>query len=573
MYIAEVPNRNSPPTYLLRESYRENGKVKNRTLANLSHLPYRQIQLIRRVLKGEALVPIDDAFGITRSVPHGHVQAVLQMIRQLGLPRLIASGACRERDLIVAVIAQRILHPSSKLAATRLWKTTTLAEELGVVDAEVDEVYDALDWLLARQKRIENKLAQRHLVDGDRVMYDVSSSSYTGRTCVLARFGNNRDGISGLPCIVYGVMTDVVGRPVAVDVYPGNTGDPTTLPEQIDKLKNRFGLQRVVVVGDRGMLTQTQIDALRKRPGLGWLSALRSDAIRKLIDKGRMERSLFDEVNLAEISSPDFPGERLVACYNPILAERRQKKREALLAATEAKFQGIAAEVARRTKTPLAKDEIGVKVGRVLNQFKVGKHFQLTIEENRFAWQRKQDAIEKEAALDGIYVIRTSEPAEKLSAENAVRGYKQLADVEQAFRSLKGLDLLVRPICHRLEDRVRAHVFVCLLAYYVQWHLKQAWAPLLFADEHLAEHRAQRDPVASAEPADEVKAKKAARQTEDGHQLHSFRTLLAELAKQCRNTCEFGEGKSPVSFTKITDPSLLHSEALRLLEQFCSQQP
>lgn len=573
MYIAEVPNRNSPPTYLLRESYRENGKVKNRTLANLSHLPYRQIQLIRRVLKGEALVPIDDAFGITRSVPHGHVQAVLQMIRQLGLPRLIASGACRERDLIVAVIAQRILHPSSKLAATRLWKTTTLAEELGVVDAEVDEVYDALDWLLARQKRIENKLAQRHLVDGDRVMYDVSSSSYTGRTCVLARFGNNRDGISGLPCIVYGVMTDVVGRPVAVDVYPGNTGDPTTLPEQIDKLKNRFGLERVVVVGDRGMLTQTQIDALRKRPGLGWLSALRSDAIRKLIDKGRMERSLFDEVNLAEISSPDFPGERLVACYNPILAERRQKKREALLAATEAKFQGIAAEVARRTKTPLAKDEIGVKVGRVLNQFKVGKHFQLTIEENRFAWQRKQDAIEKEAALDGIYVIRTSEPAEKLSAENAVRGYKQLADVEQAFRSLKGLDLLVRPICHRLEDRVRAHVFVCLLAYYVQWHLKQAWAPLLFADEHLAEHRAQRDPVASAEPADEVKAKKAARQTEDGHQLHSFRTLLAELAKQCRNTCEFGEGKSPVSFTKITDPSLLHSEALRLLEQFCSQQP
>jgi transposase len=573
MYIAEVPNRRSPPTYLLRESYRENGKVKNRTLANLSHLPYRQIQLIRRVLKGEALVPIDEAFGITRSVPHGHVQAVLQMIRQLKLPRLIASGACRERDLIVAVIAQGILHPSSKLAATRLWKTTTLAEELGVVDAEVEEVYDALDWLLARQKRIENKLAQRHLADGDRVMYDVSSSSYTGRTCVLARFGNNRDGISGLPCIVYGVMTDVVGRPVAVEVYPGNTGDPTTLPDQIDKLKNRFGLERVVVVGDRGMLTQTQIDALRKRPGLGWLSALRSDAIRKLIDKGRIERSLFDEVNLAEISSPDFPGERLVACYNPILAERRQKKREALLVATEAKFQGIAAEVARRTKTPLAKDEIGVKVGRVLNQFKVGKHFQLTIEENRFAWQRKQDAIEKEAALDGIYVIRTSEPAEKLSAENAVRGYKQLGDVEQAFRSLKGLDLLVRPIRHRLEDRVKAHVFVCLLGYYVQWHLKQAWAPLLFADEHLAEHRAQRDPVASAEPADEVKAKKAARQTEDGHQLHSFRTLLAELAKQCRNTCEFGEGKSPVSFTKITDPSLLHSEALRLLEQFCSQQP
>ncbi len=573
MYIAEVPNRNSPPTYLLRESYRENGKVKNRTLANLSHLPDRQIQLIRRVLKGEALVPIDDAFRITRSLPHGHVQALLQMIRQLGLPRLIASRASRQRDLIVAVIAQRILHPSSKLAATRWWKTTTLAEELGVVDADVDEVYDALDWLFARQKRIENKLAQRHLADGDRVMYDVSSSSYTGRTCVLARFGNNRDGISRLPCIVYGVLTDVVGRPVAVDVYPGNTGDPTTLPDQLDKLKHRFGLERVVVVGDRGMLTQTQIDALRKRPGLGWLSALRSDAIRKLIDKGRIARSLFDEVNLAEISSPDFPGERLVACYNPILAERRQKKREALLAATEAKFQRIAAEVARRTKTPLGKDEIGVKVGRVLNQFKVGKHFQLTIEDDRFEWQRREAAIAKEAALDGIYVIRTSEPAERLSAENAVRGYKQLGDVEQAFRSLKGLDLLVRPIRHRLVDRVKAHVFVCLLAYYVQWHLKQAWAPLLFADEHLAEHRAQRDPVASAEAADEVKAKKAARQTEDGHPLQSFRTLLAELAKQCRNTCEFGEGKSTVRFTKLTELTPLHSEALRLLEQFCSQQP
>ena len=571
MYVAKVPNRNSVPTYLLRESYRENGKVKNRTLANLSHLPHAQIQLISRVLKGEELVPIDDAFRITRSLPHGHVQAVLQMIRQLQLPQLIASRPCRERDLIVAVIAQRILHPSSKLAATRLWKATTLADELNVADADVDEVYDALDWLLARQKRIENKLAKRHLSEGDRVMYDVSSSSYTGRTCALAYFGHNRDGIHGLPCIVYGVMTDAVGRPVAVDVYPGNTGDPSTMPDQMDKLQHRFGLERVVAVGDRGMLTQTQIDALRKRPGLGWLSALRSEAIRKLIEKGRIERSLFDEVNLAEISSPDFPGERLVACYNPILAERRRRKREELLAATEAKFQRIAAEVGRRTKRPLTKDEIGVKVGRVLNQFKVGKHFQLTIEDNRFAWQRQQERIEKEAALDGIYVIRTSEPAPQLSAEDAVRGYKQLADVEQAFRWLKSLDLLVRPIRHRLEDRVKAHVFVCLLAYYVVWHLKQAWAPLLFVDEHLAEHRAERDPVASAEPADEVKAKKATRQTEDGHEVQSFRTLLAELATQCRNTCEFGEGESNVCFSKLTERSPLQSEAFRLLEQSRSQ--
>jgi len=570
MYVAEVPNRNSRPTYLLRESYREEGKVKNRTLANLSHLPDDQIQLLRRVLKGEPLISAQDALRITRSLPHGHVQAVLEMVRQLELPRLIGSRSCRQRELIVALIVQRILYPSSKLAATRLWKKSTLADELGVADADVDEVYEALDWLLARQKRIENKLAQRHLANGGRVLYDVSSSSYTGRTCLLARFGNNRDG-KKVPCIAYGVMTDVEGRPVSVDVYPGNTGDPSTMPDQVDKLKRRFGLERVVVVGDRGMLTEARIKALRKRPGLGWLSALRSDAIRTLIDKGRIERSLFDEVNLAEIHSPDFPGERLVACYNPILAERRRRKRDELLAATEAKFRKIAAEVSRRTKTPLTQDQIGVKVGRVQGKFKVGKHFELSIDDNHFAWQRKQEAIKREAALDGIYVIRTSEPADTLSAENAVRGYKQLADVEQAFRSLKGLELLVRPIFHRLDGRVRAHVFVCLLAYYVQWHLKRAWAPLLFADEHLTEHRQERDPVASADPAPELRAKKAARRTEDGHELQSFRELLAELATQCRNTCEFGNFESPLRVTKLTDPTPLGREAFRLLERARSQ--
>jgi len=571
MYVATVPNRRSPPTYLLRESYRENGKVKNRTLANLSHLPKSQIELIARVLRGEPLVPIDDAFRITQSLPDGHVQAVLDMIRHLELPRLIASRPSRQRDLIVALIAQRILDPSSKLAATRLWKQTTLAEQLGVVDAEVDEVYEALDWLLARQPRIENKLARRHLADGGHVLYDVSSSSYTGRMCVLAQFGHNRDGIDKLPCIAYGVMTDVEGRPVSVDVYPGNTGDPTTMPDQMEKLKKRFGLERVVAVGDRGMLTQTQIDTLRKRPGLGWLSALRSDAIRALIAQGEIERSLFDEVNLAEIRSPDFPGERLVACYNPLLAERRRTKREELLRATEAKFREIAGEVGRRTKTPLNEAEIGVKVGRVLNKFRVGKHFELTIEKGRFAWQRKHAAIEQEAALDGIYVIRTSEATETLSAEDAVRGYKRLGHVEQAFRSLKGLELLVRPIFHRLDDRVRAHVFVCLLAYYVQWHLKQAWAPLLFADERLAEHQAQRDPVAAAKPAPELQAKKRARRTEEGHEVQSFRTLLTELATQCRNTCEFGEGEATVRITKLTEPSPLGREAFRLLEESCSQ--
>ena len=542
MYIAKIPNRGSPPTYLLRQSFRRNGKVRTRTLANLSALPLDQIKRISRVLKGERLVPVEQSFRITRSLPHGHVQAVLVTLRRLGLEALIASRPCRERDLVVAMIAQRILYPSSKLAATRLWETTTLGEELGVLGAEVDELYAALDWLLQRQRRIENKLAKRHLGEGQRVLYDVSSSSYFGHTCLLARWGNNRDGRRDLPCIVCGVMTDAQGRPIALDVYPGNTGDPTTVPDQVDKLRQRFGLERVVLVGDRGMLTQAQIDKLRKRPGLGWLSALRSEAIRKLIEKGHLERSLFDETNLAEISSPDFPEERLVACFNPILAERRRRKRDALLTATETQLARIAAEVKRRTKTPLAKAAIGIKAGRVLNKYKVGKHFALSIEDGQFTWRRKQEAIDEEAALDGIYVIRGSEPAEQLSADDAVRNYKQLGNVEHAFRTLKGLELLVRPIHHRIDDRVRAHLFVCLLAYYVTWHLKRTWSPLLFADEQLAEHRARRDPVLPAQAAAEVREKKRSRRTQDGYPVHSFRTLLAVLGTQCRDTCQFGDG-------------------------------
>jgi transposase len=571
MYVAKIPNRNSPPTYLLRESFREDGKVKNRTIANISHLPTTQIHLLSRVLNGEELLPANDVLRISRSVPHGHVQAVLDMFAHLKLPELIASRRCRERDLVLAMIAQRILFPGSKLAATRLWKNNTLGYELDVADAEAEELYEALDWLLAAQKRIEKKLAKRYLHSGDLVHYDVSSSSYTGATCVLARFGHNRDGRRDLPCIVYGVMTDDQGRPISVDVYPGNTGDPATVPDQMVKLKTRFQLDRVIAVGDRGMLTQTQINTLRERPGLGWLSALRSDGIRKLIDKGRLERSLFDERNLAEISSPDFPGERLIACYNPILAERRRHKRESLLAATESKLERIAREVGRRTKKILKKDEIGLKVGRILNKHKVGKHFRLTIEDGEFTWERKQDAIEKESALDGIYVIRTSEPSEDLTAENAVRGYKRLADVEQAFRSLKGLELLVRPIHHRLEDRVKAHIFLCLLAYFVQWHLKRAWAPLLFADEHLDAHRADRDPVASAKPADEVEAKKKTRETVDGQELQSFRTLLNALSTQCRNICEVGEGGTAIEVKKLTDRTPLQEKAFELLDSYCRQ--
>lgn len=569
MYVARIPNRNSPPTYLLRESYRENGRVKNRTVANISHLPMEQIQLLSRVLKGEQLLPAEGVFRITRSLPHGHVQAVLDVFAFLKLPRLIASQHCRERDLVLAMIAQRVLDPGSKLATTRLWKNSTLGERLHVADAEVDELYDAMDWLLRRQKRVENKLAKRHLQNDKLVHYDVSSSSYTGATCVLARFGHNRDGRKDLPSIVYGVMTDDEGRPISVDVYPGNTADPTTVPDQVEKLKTRFGLDRIVAVGDRGMLTQTQIDKLRERPGLGWISALRASGIRNLIAQGQLERSLFDETNLAEISSPDFPGERLVACFNPILSERRRRKRESLLTATEGKLERIAREVARRTKKPLKKDEIGVKVGRVLNKYKVGKHFRLTIDDNLLKWERKQQAIELEAGMDGFYVIRTSEPSGRLSADNAVRGYKRLADVEQAFRSLKSLELLVRPIHHRLEQRVKAHIFVCLLAYYVQWHLKHAWSPLLFADEHLSQHRTDRDPVASAKPTADVKAKKINRQTKDGNELQSFRTLLKELATQCQNTCEFGEDSTVI--VKLAEPTPIQTEAFQLLESYCSQ--
>lgn len=571
MYIAEVPNRNSRPTYLLRESYRENNRVKNRTLANLSSLPLSQIQLLKRVLKGEELVALDDVLTIKRSLPHGHVRAVLDAMKRLKVPELIASQPCRERDLIVGLVAQRVLRPRSKLGSARSWKETTLGEELGVVDADVDELYHAMDWLLTRKKRIENKLAKRHLAAGQHALYDVSSSSYTGRTCLLAQFGHNRDGRRDQPCIVYGVITDNEGRPVAVEVYPGNTGDPTTVPDQVDTLKKRFGLAYVVIVGDRGMLTQAQIRTIREREGIGWLSALRSESIRKLIEIGQIERSLFDEVNLAEIASPEFPGERLVACYNPLLADRRRRKREELLAATEEQFTRIAAEVARRTKTPLTQDKIGVKVGKVLNKHKVAKHFELTIDDSRFEWARKQESIDREAAMDGIYVIRTSEPADRLSAEEAVRGYKQLADVERAFRSLKGLDLLVRPLFHRLSDRVRAHVFICLLAYYVQWHLKQAWASLLFADEHLAEQRAQRDPVASAQPHPEVERKKRARHNEAGYELHSFSTLIEALATLTRQSCEFGKGESRCSFTKEAEATPLQAEAFRLLQEYCSQ--
>src|SRR5438093_5135803 len=423
-------------THLLRRSYRVGSQVKHETLGNISHLPEELIELIRRFLAGERFVEAAATFQIERSLPHGHVEAVLGMIRQLELDSLIYSKRCRERDLVLAMLVERLLHPCSKLATTRLWHETTLAGELAVADANEDDLYAALDWLLDRQPSIEKKLATRHLSEGSRVLYDVSSSYYEGRTCRLALFGHDRDGQKGLPIIVYGVLTDAEGRPVAVDVYPGNTGDPTTLADQVDKLRQRFGLERVVLVGDRGLLTRTQLGTLKQYPGLGWISALRSAEVRRLVESGCLQLSLFDHQNLAEIHSPDFPGERLVACHNPLLATERHRKRQELLAATETELSRISRQVKRRTRTPLTEAEIGLKVGRVLNHYKMAKHFTVEIADGQFQWARNVEAIQREQQLDGLYVIRTSEPEPQLSAPNAVRHYKSLSQVEQAFRCL-----------------------------------------------------------------------------------------------------------------------------------------
>lgn len=566
MYIERVPNRNSRPAFLLREAWREGKQIRKRTLANLTDWPAAKVEALRRLLRGEVLAAPQQLFTIERAVPHGHVEAILGTVRRLGLDTVVAAKRCRERDLVLALIVERILHPCSKLATTRLWHTTTLAEELPVGDATEDDVYAAMDWLDARQAKVEAKLARRHLAEGARVFYDVSSSFYEGRTCPLAQFGHDRDGKHGLPIIVYGVLTDEAGRPVAIEVYPGGTGDPTTVPDQVDTLRDRFGLSRVVLVGDRGMLTETQLETLRQFPGVGWISALRGPAIRELVEHGSLQLSLFDEQNLAEITAPEYPGERLVACFNPLLAEERCRKREALLDATEGAFAKIAREVARRRKTPLTAAEIGVKVGRVRDRFKVGKHFDLTIAEGEFRWARREGAIRGEAALDGIYVIRTSEPSAQLSAAETVRMYKNLAMVERVFRCLKGIDLRVRPIHHRTEPRVRAHFFLCLLAYYVEWHLREALRPLLFEDEQLPQARQTRDPVAPAQPSPSVKRKKAVRHTEDGLPVHSFDTLLATLGTRCRTTYRMTADPTAPRFQQLTEPTPLQARAMELLQ-------
>ena len=573
MYVETVPNRNSPPAILLREGRRQGKKVHKRTLANLTHWPKDKIERLRRVLKDEPLVHPDQLFVIERSLPHGHVELLLEVVRKLKLPWLIDPRPSPQRDRVVAMILQRLLHPASKLATTRLWHATTLGEELSLEDSDEDDLYEAMDWLLERQDRIEHKLAKRHLSEGDPVLYDVSSSYYEGESCPLMQFGHNRDGKKGRPIVVYGVLADGRGRPVAVEAYAGNTGDPTTVGDQVEKVRERFGLERVVLVGDRGLLTETQIRHLKSYPGVGWISALRHGQIRRLVESEAVQLSLFDQRHLAEVRSPHYPGERLIVCHNPILAEHRRRKRKALLEATEEALERIAPQVARRTRTPLTATEIAEKVGRVKNRYKLAKHFRTEIADGFFHYERRNEAILREAQLDGFYILRTSEGADRLGAAEVVRRYKDLTQVERAFRSLKTVHLEIRPIRHRVESRVRAHLFLCLLAYYVQWHLRQAVAPLLFDDEELETERARRDPVLAAQPSESAKRKKRKRRTQEGLPLHSLETLMAAMGTRARHRCRLPSEPDAPCVQRVTEPTPLQRRALELVRMFPGKIP
>jgi hypothetical protein len=572
MYIATVPNRSSPPAILLRESYREKGKVKTRTLANITHWPTEKIGALRRVLKGETLVSPGQAFEIRRSLPHGHVAAVLGTTRRLGLGKIVASKPCVERGLVWAMLVARIIDPRSKLATARGLGSetafTSLGEVLGVSSATEDDLYAAMDWLLARQPAIEERLAKRHLSEGTLVLYDVTSSYYEGRTCLLARWGHNRDGKKDKLQIVYGLLCNVDGCPIAVEVFEGNTADPKTLSVQIRKIRERFGIQRVVLVGDRGMLTEARIrEELAPVDGLDWITALRAPAIRKLVDQGAFApASLFDERDLAQITSPSYPGERLVVCSNPLLAAERARKREELPQATEKELNNIVAATERAKRPLRGKDKIGLRVGKVLNRFKMGKHFRIDITDHTFRYERDAEKIAEEAALDGIYIVRTSVPDTVLDAEKTVRAYKGLSVVERAFRSFKTVDLKVRPIYHRLADRVRAHVFLCMLAYYVEWHMRQALAPILFDDDDKQAAQAARPSVVAPAPrSDRAQRKALAKRTDDDQPVHSFQTLLADLATITRNRVRFLHPDTSTT-QMLAKPTRLQQRAFELLK-------
>jgi transposase len=573
MYVATVPNRNSPPAILLRESYREKDKVKTRTLANMTHLGSQKIEALRRALSGSvpaAGSPLPDAFRIVRSLPHGHVAAVLGCLRNLQLDSILDPVPSRQRELVIAMIVARIIEPASKLATARGLHTDTLHHSLGEVlqldAADETELYQAMDWLLPRQARIEQQLAQRQLSNGGLVLYDLTSTYFEGRHCPLAKLGHSRDDKSGKPQVVFGLLTNATGCPVAVEIFAGNTGDPKTVATQVKKLRERFGLSHVVLVGDRGMITSARIrQDLPAAYGIQWISALRASQIQKLATGGQLQMSLFDKTDLVEIAHPDFPGERLVACFNPLLAEERARKRPELLAATEKQLEKIAAAT-RRGKRPLrGKQDIGVRAGKILNRYKMGKHFQLRIEDDSFHYERKTANIEREQTLDGIYVIRTSVRKEALSSEQVVASYKSLSGVERAFRSLKTVDLHVRPIHHRLPDRVRAHILLCTLAYYVEWHMRQRLLPMLFDDDDkLQAQAARKSIVAQAQRSASAKLKALTKYTVEGAKVHSFQTLLGDLATIVKNRIQPTD-KSIAGFHMLTQPTAIQQRAFDLL--------
>ena len=588
MYVATVPNRNSPPAILLRESYRENGKVKSRTVANISHLPPQKIQAIKLALSGSRPAspssPLPDSFRVSRSLPHGHVAAVLGSLRNLRLDTILDSIRSRQRDLVVAMIVARITEPASKLATARGLHSDTLNSSLGDIlnldSADESELYQAMDWLLPQQARIEQELAKRHLANGGLVLYDLTSTYFEGRHCPLAKLGHSRDDKSGKLQIVFGLLTNAQGCPVAVEVFDGNTGDPKTVATQVDKLRNRFALKSVVLVGDRGMITSARIredllptmnepasnqTGVPASHGIEWISALRATQIQKLAKDGQLQMSLFDQTDLVEIAHPDFPGERLIACFNPLLAEERARKRPDLLAATEKQLEKISVATKRKRRPLRGKQNIGLRAGKMVNRYKMAKHFQLHIEEDSFRYERKAANIEREQSLDGIYVIRTSVKEEVLSSKQVVASYKSLSGVERAFRSLKTVDLQVRPIHHRLPDRVRAHILLCMLAYYVEWHMRQLLAPLLFDDDDKAQAAAARKSiVAPAKRSTRAVLKATTKLTNDGLKVHSFQTLLSDLATIVNNKIQPND-KHIAVFDMLTQPTLIQQRAFDLL--------
>jgi transposase len=557
-------------THLLRRTYRDEGKVKHETLGNLSHLPEHTVELIRRSLKGEVLVGAEDSFEIVRSLPHGHVAAALGTVRRLGLPSVLSAKRTRERDLVIAMIVARVLEPCSKLATSRGLVEETASSslgstlELGRVDEE--ELYGAMDWLLSRQGRIENALAKQHLSEGSLVLYDVSSAYLEGRHCPLGRLGYSRDGKKGKLQIEFGLLCNAEGCPVAVEVFEGNTADPKTLAPAVEKLRERFGFKRVVLVGDRGLITSARIrEDLKPSQAFDWITALRAPAIAQLLRAGSLQLSFFDEKDLVEIESSDYPGERLVVCRNPLLAQERARKRQELLEATEKELNKIVEATQRPKRRLRGKDRIGLRVGRVLGRYKMGKHFRLNITEESFTYEREQEQIEQEAMLDGLYVVRTSVPEQMMSKEDVVRSYKQLSRVERAFRCLKGVDLKVRPIYHRLPNRVRAHVLLCMLGYYVEWHMRNALAPLLFEDDDQpGAERLRVSVVAPAQRSPKAQRKATTKQTEQGTPVHSFLSLLRDLGTIVKNTLR-PRATSGTSFEMVTTPTATQKKAFELL--------